>query len=84
MPLILVPTLIQPQLKAAAHDILEGVEAGEITGLGVVVVLKERRFFVDVIGSVARDPHAARGYVAALDDCLREIAHRKRDTSTTR
>jgi hypothetical protein len=52
--------------------------------LGVVAITRGRRFFVDVFGSMVRDPHAARGYVAELDDCLREIGHQRRNTNTTR
>lgn len=79
----LIHTPIQPDLRQAALDLQEGIESGQITGLGVVVVMRGRRFFVDCFGSLVREPHAARGYVAALDDCLREIGHKRKDTNTT-
>lgn len=80
----LVPTPIPEDMLTACNDLLEGVVSGEITGLGVVVVLRRRRFFVDCFGEMVRDPHGARGWVASLDDCLREIGLRKYDTDTTR
>ncbi len=79
----IVPTPISPQLIQAAHDILEGVQSGEITGLGIIVMMKRRRFFVDAFGELVHDPHAARGWVASLDDCLREMGKRKRNSQTT-
>lgn len=80
----LIHTPLHPDLARVASDINDGVQAREIVGLGVVVMLRGNRFFVDAFGSMTRDPHAARGYVAALDDCLREIGARKKDTHTTR
>jgi hypothetical protein len=80
----LIPTMIPSDLRQAAADIKDGVESGEITGLGLVVTLRGGRFFVDCFGRVAREPHHGRGLTLALDDCLREIAARKHGTSTTR
>lgn len=79
----LVQTPSPPDLRQFVADLAEGVEAGDITGMGAIVVLKGRRFFVDVFGSMARDPYAARGYVLELDDCLREIGKRRKNTNTT-
>lgn len=84
MALHLVQTPLAPDLQAAGEDIADGIRSGLIVGLGVIVLLKGRRFFVDAFGTLPSDPHAGRGYVAELDDCLREIGHRKRDTNTTR
>ncbi len=72
----LIPTPIPSDLHQAAKDIADGVSSGAITGLGLVVLTRGRRFFVDAFGTMARDPHAARGYVAALDDHLREMGRR--------
>jgi len=83
MPYQLVDTPIQPDLRQAAADISEGVASGLITGLGIVVMIKGRRFFVDAFGTLVKDSHAGRGYVAELDDCLREIGHRRKNTNTT-
>jgi hypothetical protein len=80
----LIPTPIPSDLRQAASDLKDGVEVGEITGLGVVVTLRGGRFFVDCFGRLAREPHHGRGLVLSLDDCLREIAARKHGTSTTR
>lgn len=74
MPLQLVPLEISPNLLQAAMEIVEGIQAGEIVGLGLVVMLRHRKYFVDAFGELARYPHEARGLVASLDDALREMA----------
>lgn len=79
----LVHTPSPPDLRQFAADLQEGVESGDVTGIGAIVVLKGRRFYVDVFGSMVRDPYGARGYVAELDDCLREIGKRRKNTNTT-
>lgn len=84
MPLHLVSSPIQPALQKCVDDLSEGVATGAIIGLGVVVVLRGRRFFVDAFGSMVRTPHESRGLVAELDDCLRELGRKRRDTHTTR
>ena len=83
MPFHLVPNQMSPGLLAACEDLTDGAKSGQIIGLGVVVMLRRNRFFVDVFGEMTRNPHAARGFVASLDDCLREIGRQKRDTNTT-
>jgi hypothetical protein len=80
----LVPTPIPADMLSAAENLADGVRTGHVTGLGIVVVLKGRRFFVDCFGTLAREPHSGRGYVAALDDCLREMGRQQRDQPTTR
>jgi hypothetical protein len=54
-----------------------------VTGLGVVVLLKRRRYIVDCLGEMARDPTFGRGALQSLDDCLRELVHGKADSKTT-
>lgn len=83
MPIHLVPTPIPNDMLAAAEDIMDGVKAGEIIGLGVVVVLRRRRIFADAFGEVARDPLSARGWIRSLDDCLRELSQRHKNSATT-
>lgn len=83
MPLQLVPTPAPPDLHKFVQDLAEGVQAGDVTGLGVVVMMKGRRFFVDVFGQMARFPFESRGMVAELDDCLRDLGRRRKDTDTT-
>lgn len=80
----LVSTPIQPDLAQAAADLAEGIQSGEVIGLGVIVQLRGGRFFVDVFGRMVREPHSARGWLLSLDDCLREIGERKKNTDTTR
>lgn len=79
----LVPTPIAPDLRAAGADLFEGIESGEITGIGVVALVRGGRFFVDAFGSVARNPHAAQGFAMELIHCLHEIGQRKKNTNTT-
>lgn len=83
MPLQLVHTPAPPDLGRFAQDLLEGVESGDVTGLGVVVMLKGRRFFVDCFGQMSRNPFECIGLVGELEHCLRELGRKRRDTSTT-
>ncbi len=68
--------LIHPNLShdtvQACTELLEGAQSGKIIGLGVVVVMRRRRFLVEVIGEAQRDPIFTRGALHSLDDCLRE------------
>lgn len=79
----LVSSPISDDTVEACRELLAAAEAGQITGLGVIVFLKRRRFLVDVFGEVARDPVFARGAIQSLDDCLRELVREKRDRHTT-
>jgi hypothetical protein len=79
----LIETPIPPDMEVAAENIVEGVRNGMIVGLGIVVVLKGRRFFVDAFGTLLREPHSGRGYVASLDDFLHDLGSHQRDRSTT-
>ena len=83
MPHRLIQSQIASDVVSACEDLLDGAKAGEITGLGVVVMLKRRRYIVDCVGEMARDPTFGRGALASLDDCLRELVHGKRDSKTT-
>ncbi|SHN40550.1 hypothetical protein [Rhizobacter sp. OV335] len=80
----LVPTPIPPDLRQAGIDIHEGIQSGQITGLGVVVIVRGGRFFVDAFGAVERNPHASQGYTMELIHCLHAIGERKKNTDTTR
>jgi len=83
MPYQLIHAGISDDTVAACKELLEAAEAGHVTGLGVVVVLKRRRFTVDVLGEAARDPVFTRGALQSLDDCLRELVRRRADTAST-
>lgn len=83
MPFQLVPTPAPPDMSRFVDDLASSVASGDVTGLGVVVMMKGRRVFVDVFGQMMRFPIESRGFVAELDDCLREISHKRRDTNTT-
>lgn len=79
----LVPNPLHADMEHAVQDLQEGIRDGQIIGLGIVVLLKGRRFFVDALGAMVRFPHESRGFVAELDDCLRDLGRRSRDTNTT-
>lgn len=79
----LIHTPISSDMRQAGKDLQEGIEAGEIIGLGVVAVVKGGRFFVDAFGAVARNPHASQGFTMELIHCLHEIGQRKKNTNTT-
>lgn len=83
MPFQLVPNQISPGMLDACRDLVDGVESGQVVGIGIIVMLRRNRFFVDAFGELTRNPHAARGFVASLDDCLREMGRSKKDTNTT-
>ncbi len=72
MPYQLISTTLSKDTIEACEQLLESARAGNVIGLGVVVVLRGRRFLVDVIGEANRDPIFTRGALHALDDCLRE------------
>jgi hypothetical protein len=80
----LVHTPIQQDLLAACADLTEGVKAGHIIGLGVVVQLRGGKFFVDALGRMTKQPHSARGWLLSLDDCLRKMGDERREHGTTR
>lgn len=84
MPYELVQSPLQADLKQAADDLRDGVHSGLIVGLAVTVHLRRHRFFVDVFGEVTRDPHWGRAACLSLDDCLREISYRRKNSFTTR
>jgi hypothetical protein len=83
MPFQLIHSPAPDGLDQFVEDLATAVRSGEITGLGVIVILKGRRVFVDVFGSMHRYPHESRGFVAELDDCLREIGRKRMDKHTT-
>lgn len=83
MPHRLIQSQISQDVVRACEDLLDGARSGQVTGLGVVVLLKRRRYIVDCLGEMARDPTFGRGALQSLDDCLRELVHGKADSKTT-
>ena len=75
----LVPPRAASDLAKFAADLSKEVAAGEIVGLAVVVLRRDRRFFVDAFGTVVGNPHESRGLVAALDDRMRELGRQLDD-----
>lgn len=83
MPLQLVHTPAAPDMQRFAEDLSTGVTSGDVIGLGVVVLLKGRRFFVDCFGQMERFPFENIGAVGELERCLRELGRQRTDTNTT-
>lgn len=83
MPYQLIEQHISSDTVEACEQLLASAKAGHIIGLGVVAMLRRRRYLVDTTGEFSRDPTFARGAVLALDDFLRDQVHSKRDSDTT-
>ncbi|MBA3590363.1 hypothetical protein [Methylibium sp.] len=79
----LLSSSLSGEVVQLCRELLDRAQAGDITGLGVVVILPRGRYVVDCCGSAKRDPTFTRGALASLDDCLREMVHRRRDANTT-
>lgn len=80
-------TLVRDQVSRdvleTAEQLLDAVRAGQIVGIAFGVALRGKRYFVNVTGTLARDPTFARGVVAALDDELMGMVQGKADAATT-
>jgi hypothetical protein len=74
---------VSRDLLQTCVQLLEAVKEGHITGLAFGCVMKGKRYFVNVSGSLAKDPTFARGVVAALDDELGRMVQGKADADTT-
>ena len=61
----------------AARQILQGAESGEVIGMTFGLMLKRRRYIVNVAGECLRDPTFSRGMLGAMDDELRSIVQKK-------
>lgn len=83
MPLQLVPTPAPPDLERFAQELPGAIESGDVVGLGVIVIMRGRRFWVDCFGQMARMPWENLGLVGELEHCLRELGRKRRDSNTT-
>ncbi len=79
----LVRDLVPRDLLETCLQLTEGVKDGHITGMAFACTLKGRKYFVNVSGTMARDPTFARGVVAALDDELSRMVLGDADAGTT-
>lgn len=82
MPYQLIRDHISRDTVEAAKQILEGAESGEILGITFGLMLKRRRFIVNVAGECARDPTFTRGMLCAMDDELQGLVHRNSGADT--
>ncbi|MBA3622900.1 MAG: hypothetical protein H0W48_00220 [Methylibium sp.] len=74
---------LPPDIAAAHAEIGQWIDDGHVTGYGAIILLKRRRYIVDCWGDVCNDPTLGRGCLATLDDCLREMLHKRyRETQT--
>lgn len=64
-------------------QLLEAVREGHVTGMAFACSMRGKKYFVNVSGTLARDPTFARGVVAALDDELARMVQGKADADTT-
>lgn len=80
-------TLIRDNISRDTVQALEALlhmaQEGTVTGIAFAVMLKRRKFFVNVAGEAYRDPTFARGAILALDDELRDIVQRGAMSNTT-
>lgn len=67
----------------AIDTIKLGVERGEIIGLVFGVLMRGRRYAVNVAGQCASDPTFTRGMIGAIDDELRDMIQGKAASDTT-
>ena len=73
----LVSDTISRDTVEAARQILQGAESGEVIGMTFGLMLKRRRYIVNVAGECLRDPTFSRGMLGAMDDELRGIVQKK-------
>ena len=79
----LLPDTISRDVVEAFEQLADGARKGHIVGAIFGVVMKGRRYHVNVAGSLVRDPTYARGICAALDDELMGMVHGRADSQPT-
>ena len=67
----------------ALDQLLHLAKDGTVTGIAFAVLMKRRKFLVNIAGEAYRDPTFARGAILALDDELRDIVQRGALSNTT-
>ena len=79
----LVHDTISRDTEQAVTQILEGVQAGHVTGIAFVLTMKRRRYMVNAAGVAAENPTETRGMLLALDDELQRMVQGRADSNTT-
>ena len=75
---------ISRDITEAIDTLAEGVRSGQISGIVFGCSIKgQRRYFVNVAGSLAKDPTLARGVLAAIDDELMGMVQSQAENHTT-
>lgn len=82
MSYTLVKDHISHDTVEALEQMLANAQRGHITGIAFVVMLKRRRYLVNVAGEAISEPTIARGALCALDDELRDLVRGKSDGNT--
>ena len=79
----LVRDTISRDVVEAFEQLAEGARQGVIVGAIFGVMLRGRRYHVNVAGALARDPTYARGICAALDDELMGMVQGRAEAGPT-
>lgn len=83
MPYTLVRDTISTDTVEALEQLLQAAREGQIVGVAFGAMLKRRRYLVNCAGEACRDPTAARGMIAALDDELGALVQSRAESDTT-
>jgi hypothetical protein len=83
MPSALLHDRISRDTVQALETLLEGAKRGQVVGAIFGVMLKRRKYLVNVAGEAVRDPTFARGMVGAIEDELRVLIQGRADADTT-
>lgn len=75
MPYSLVPDNVSHDTVTALEQLLEKAKSGEVIGILFGVLMKRRRYAVNIAGEARRDTALSRGICAALDDELSALVH---------
>lgn len=77
-PYRLVPDSLSHDTIEASQQLAEMAAAGQIVGIGVVVMLKGRNYWVNSAGECRRNPTWTRGMPRDLDDELGAMSRQHR------
>lgn len=80
---ILIQDHISTDAVEAFEQITDAARNGIVLGAAFALLLKRRRFMVNICGEAARDPVMVRGAILSLDDYLRDLVVQRVDARTT-
>lgn len=79
----LLPDAESSDLAAAFEHCAASARAGNLVGAVLGIVVKGRRYYVHIGGTLTRDPTFARGVCAAIDDELMAMVNGRSIGTTT-